>query len=476
MNAKAPRWLRRGTRLLVIFAALTVVFVASVTLVFLLPRGPIKRHLAESIPQLEAEGTAYRPFFDIPSYQLDGFTDPLMLNVALGRPGESALRAGLEDVFALPPNTSASQLSGSWATLPQLKAGLADQYSNAFPYARYWHGYLLLLRPALVVLTYPAIRFVNMFLFAAAALGTALLLARRFGGRLAFAFVLALLWVSALIIPMSLQFTSVFMLAMLASIVVLAFGDKSWFRRWDLEVFLVIGMLTAFFDLFTAPLVTLGLPLLMLLLVLESVHEEYGMRSGVVETVKLGAVWSVGYAFSWASKWFIGSAVLGWSVLTNALSDFKFWTTTSAPIFQGSVASARAHSLGPLGANLAMLVPLFGLGDNLAGLQTETVVATVALAFAVVAVVLVLALRFHKPWARWTRQVPLLAVAALPYIWYALWHTPSTQHFWFNYRSQVITLFAILAFLLLNTDYDAITSRIHAWSWVRRLLERDAIA
>jgi len=70
-----------------------------------------------------------------------------MLNVALGRPGDSALRAGLENVFALPPNTQASELTGSWETIPQLKAGLADEYSSSFPYARYWHGYLLFLRP-----------------------------------------------------------------------------------------------------------------------------------------------------------------------------------------------------------------------------------------------------------------------------------------------------------------------------------------
>jgi len=259
-------------------------------------------------------------------------------------------------------------------------------------------------------------------------LGVVLLLARRFGSRLAFAFVLSLLLGVGAHHP---DVASVHERLHDRSPRIdlrLGVGRQVWFGRWDLEVFLVIGMLTAFFDLFTAPLITLGLPLLMLFLVRESVQEEYGMRTGVVDTVKFGAIWAVGYASSWASKWFIGSAVIGLERAhqrAGGLQVLDYDRRSGRPIQRCERPSTLSR---PLGANLAMLVPLFGLKDDLAGLADRHGRRDRCLG-----------VRSSRGGSRARAALPQAVVPVdsagaascgrrTPYVWYAVWHTPSTQH------------------------------------------------
>jgi hypothetical protein len=121
-----------------------------------------------------------------------------------------------------------------------------------------------------------------------------------------------------------------------------------------------------------------------------------------------------------------------------------------------------------------MLVPLFGIRNDMSGLQTDVVVATVLVAALVFAAIVAIALRFHRPWREWLDRLPLLAVGTLPYLWYLVIRTHSAQHFWFTYRVQAITLFALSAFLLTCTDTDAFAKAVRSLPWVRRVMEYDA--
>jgi hypothetical protein len=474
-SGRTATWSRRALRLVVVFVALLLLFVLGMTAVFALPRGPIRAHVAQSIPQFELEGVQYRPFLGIPSYQLDNYTDMLMLDGALGKPGDPPYRAAMANVYALPPGLNPSEMATATTTLPLLKAAVADQYGSVFPYARYWHGYLMILRPELTLFSYQAVRFINMFALVGLALGVVILLAKRIGSGVAFAFVAALLWVSGIIIPMSLQFSSVFALALLAALFILALGDRRWFRRADLEVFLAIGMLAAFVDLLTAPLVTLGIPLLVLLLLWQRADATYSWRAGLIDSARLSVTWGVGYALCWSSKWLIGSALLGINVVGQAMHEAAFWMgANGAIVAQSAAGGARAHSLGGIGSNLAMLVPLFGIQNDMSGLQTGVVIAVVGLTAVLFGGVIAVALRYHRPWRRWLDTLPLLLVGAFPYAWYAVLHQHSAQHFWFTYRDQVITLFALSAYVLVNTDAERFSAALRSLGWVRRIFELDA--
>ena len=43
--------------------------------------------------------------------------------------------------------------------------------------------------------------------------------------------------------------------------------------------------------------------------------------------------------------------------------------------------------------------------------------------------------------------LPMLLVAAYPYIWYLVMSNHSQIHYWYTYRAQVLTMFGILVFI-----------------------------
>jgi len=73
--------------------------------------------------------------------------------------------------------------------------------------------------------------------------------------------------------------------------------------------------------------------------------------------------------------------------------------------------------------------------------------SAVAMLVAIVAVLLVLSVVFRKPKADFVRMLPLLAVAAFPYLWYLVLADHSQIHAWFTYRAQIISVFAVLGYL-----------------------------
>ncbi|MCR5102395.1 MAG: hypothetical protein K6B41_13680, partial [Butyrivibrio sp.] len=60
------------------------------TLVYMLPTNPMKKHLAESIDSLSKEGNYYQVFDSYKSTQLDNYTDSLMYMNAIYDGDESA--------------------------------------------------------------------------------------------------------------------------------------------------------------------------------------------------------------------------------------------------------------------------------------------------------------------------------------------------------------------------------------------------
>jgi hypothetical protein len=143
-------------------------------------------------------------------------------------------------------------------------------------------------------------------------------------------------------------------------------------------------------------------------------------------------------------------------------------------VARGVAGGVRAHALGSIGSNLAMLVPLFGIRNDTSGLQVDVVVAAVGLTAVLFGVTVAVALRYHRPWDTWLDSIPLLIVGALPYAWYAVLRVHSEQHFWFTYRAQGVTLFALSAYVLINTDVERLLAALKSLAWVRRVFELDA--
>jgi len=128
-------------------------------------------------------------------------------------------------------------------------------------YSRYWHGYLVFLKPMLCFFSYLEIRTVMLFIYAVLLFSLFYLLARKFDFPTALFFLISMLCVKAFIIPVVLQFVSAFNIMFISCIWLLVVHDKNQNEEKIFVFFLAVGSITNFIDLLTAPLITLGIPL-----------------------------------------------------------------------------------------------------------------------------------------------------------------------------------------------------------------------
>lgn len=311
---------------------------------------------------------------------------------------------------------------------PTLNALEAAMSVNS--YTRYWHGYQVFVRPMLVLGTYENMVYASAFsclLLLILCFGA---LKEKFGVGTAIAFLVSLSLVRFTAMSVCLNNSGCFLAAMGMILLVLKLAGTEK-ERYLYPLFLLGGMTVTYIDVLSAPLVSLGLPLAVYLMVKLSDGGEGKLKSNLIDTFALPAFWAAGYGIFWAAKWLLGSAVLGRNILTDALAQAEF-----------RIAGDVSHMTNPKDAlivNFAVLTP-----DN----------AYLKLALAITAAALfVLLLIFHRGWKQVKEGLPLLIVAASPILWIVVLSNHSEIHAQFVFRILSVLLFALLGFFIYAMDW-----------------------
>lgn len=315
----------------------------------LIPQTAIEQHVRDAAVVLCDEGLGFFVFSGTAQTALANFTDGLMLSSAWTTTGDL-----LEDAL-LSPLLSWDERDEWTAPVDALYAVLVDGEPagdvEITHYGRYWHGYLVFLRPLLCFMGYPQIRSLNMALQLALVTILVCLLVRRRKGHLVPPVLAMWLTLSPATLFWSMQYSTVFYPTLVICIAVVCLHEHlSQLGRC--LVFEAAGILVAFFDLLTYPLVSLGVPLVLLLCLEWGSHDS--MRSVAVDVVACCLAWVVGYAGMWASKWVIATVLTGEDVIAQALSQASY--RVSALGATGEAAAEVTYSrLGVISSNMRHL-------------------------------------------------------------------------------------------------------------------------
>lgn len=424
------RYGRRAARLMLILAAAVVIFASGLTLVYLIPNAQIISHARTSAELLKHEGLWPKPM-SAKGLQLDNFTDARMIDISIADEAQGPLENALSMNYQNGPTPERS--------IGGLDVAATGARTHPISYARYWHGYQVALRPLLSLMSYGYIRYVNMLVLFALGLLASLSVRRMLGIDGLVAFYLALLSTGFFIVPMSIQFSSVTYLVLLGTLILLDLERRGVFERFSWEYFALLGALTAFFDLLTAPLLTLGMPLAALLLA--RARKEHLTLVSTARTVASASLWwAVGFACSWGAKWIVAGLLLDADVLGDALGKAGERSGTSG---------AGAPIATAIYRNTRMLFPLLG-SDGEATWSLSAVLAMAGITAAVGLLLAALLLRKTRTGdpgvaQRLRSRAPVLILAPIPYIWFTALSEHSTVHAWFTYRSLAITIFVVLA-------------------------------
>lgn len=265
-------------------------------LAYLIPAGKMLENAKKSVGIFENEGSSAQMIHGYPGTALDNYTDTWMLRIACYDGDESAADKAFHNYYYYGDQEYEDVCQSTIAYLKGLDSG-----KNRADYARYWHGYLLILKPLLYFFDFGDIRQILKICSLFLILCFAALLERvglrneifLFGGMLVF--------LEFGTIGMCMQYTWVFLIAMVSSVLILKKyrGCEGNAHNW---MFLIVGCLTSFFDFLTYPLITLAFPLLVLCMCY-GLQERKSGKTFLCHIFFAACHWAIGYAGMWCSKW-----------------------------------------------------------------------------------------------------------------------------------------------------------------------------
>ena len=422
-------------QLLAAFAATVAVLFVLLLGACALPAQPVLEHVYDSAQTIQQEGL-YPEYFGFKLFQMDNYTDTIMLFEAAAMGEQDPLTAMMTATAYNVDNFET--MAGDLAVYCERTIPLATGAQKAvqlvpFSSARYWHGYLIWLRPLLLVTDITGVRAVQYLVLAALFAAVAVLLRRRCGLRAAVWFAVSQLLVTAFWAPHQVQFFTCFAVAYAGCVWVLAKP-----RRSDdvCLALLVLGVVTSFCDLLVTPVLTLGLPLVCWLLEPQQRLRAGTRQCGIVVGGSL--TWGVGYLLCWASKWVLAGLVTGQNVIADALHQVGVRT-----------AADSWHGMELTWSNILHFVYTTLAGKHLFWPLVLAVVLLLALFAA--------SIRDRQQLAR---ALPLGLCALMTPAWFIVLRTHSIQHGWFTWRALGLTVFAGLAFLYYCCDVRQIAKRL----------------
>ena len=314
---------KRGLRSLIIhlcqmgmmMLASAVAAVLLLTLVYMIPvDGRMKEHAWQALEVFEQEGVFPKLWGENMGSRLDNFTDALMIQTAVFEGEGSPLERAIEAERVQADSYTADPIS-------DLKCQLEEKGGYVWEYARYWHGYLVFLKPLLFLFSYTQIRVINGI--AEIVLIIALLRAMYKNNlkKYIIPFLIALLSIAPWILPLSMQNSTMFYVATVGALFLVNRYDVV--KKYKYFYFVILGISTAFFDFLTYPAVGIGIPLIFFWILRFQEEKMLTLKEILIETILAGLHWGIGYAGFWAMKWVLGGVVLGADMLHNTMASLE---------------------------------------------------------------------------------------------------------------------------------------------------------
>lgn len=386
-------------------------------LVHFLPTDTMRQNVYWSMDMIIPEFTDELVVEGYRSTLTGNFTDCLMLHHAIYSNEE---HSSLEQVLHMYRSESYN-VEGDptgWEPGRSLFEYLNDiEQPREVEYGRYWHGYLVILKPLLLFTSFNTIRLLNGALQLIAAGFIVIGLTRKKAEPLAKAFLVSLPFMFFISTFSSLSLSICFYLMAVALLAQLKWDEKLYKKNLYYVFFLMVGIATSYFDFLTYPLVTLAYPLCVYLY-----FHGGRLKEQLRKSFLFCMEWGIGYVGMWASKWLLCDLLSDSSTIKDALDTIGTRTQSAQGGYGfGGFTEVLQVNIAPF-MNRGYLVILF-----------------IVLLLAIIGI---FRNGIMKSILKIRKTIPYLAIAILPFIWYLATQNHSVQHWQYTCRIIAITVFA----------------------------------
>jgi hypothetical protein len=419
-------------RFFIAYIGLLIIFITLIFVASSIPKFFNETQLQKTYVVIEKEGQY--PSFGIEGRKigLDNFTDSIIVNTSLSIDSKDPLKSSFIALRAVDPQDKLNQIAA-------LKSVVNHNVKEQVGYERYWHGYLFYIRPLLMLFSYSQIRFFLALILYLTFLLLLYNLYKRTGLFVMLCFVIGFIFIDYFYLYKSIQFSGVFIIANLGALYRLTWMKKSE----DISLlFFIIGGVTSYIDLLTAPLTTLG----MLLLIETQLH-----KTSLKNILVYSSAWAIGYLSLWSSKWILVQLLYTPGAIQTSIDQIVNRTVTKA--------DPNFNHIETIKRNIFQLI----------GYDRKSKIAVLGFILIVGSIFL----KYHKiTLERVKESVPLILISLMPYLWYLVAANHSYLHVWFTYRTQFMAVVGGLLFMRQFIDQKQIQKDFETLFFMRRYFSR----
>lgn len=407
-----------------LYIFLISIFTLLLITVFAIPNSAIKNNIVESAKQIQKEGLWFQPL-GFYLFQIDNMTDCLMMNINASANSDYPIRSSMIVNYSQPYEYGDT---GTYLKMDETTLDIAENGANESTifsdYARYWHGYQVVLRPLLYFFNYNQIRVLNYITLFILLSITVFLLYKKLNIIYALSFVATLIISNFIIVPLAIQFSTCFYIALIGMIVLLNGKSKIDSKKLTM-LFFSIGAFTSYMDFLTTPILTLGLPLIVLVAKSE--------RNKRINTIFRQTIsWLIGYASIWSSKWLIG------------------WILTSENIIDTAIGCAQQR-IGNTIVFGGIEMPMSNFFEIIIN-KVSSIINPIWVIIMLLSLIIIFTLYLYKVKTKVKANNWLLTIALMPIIWFIIMKNHSLQHIFFTWRDFMLTLWCMLIFVFSNNN------------------------
>lgn len=326
-----------------ILAVSAVVGTILLVLVFLLPVGPMRKNVEKSVGDMLKTGDEI-PEDAFSQYlwkNRETYTDAIMVQNAIERLSDKNAYEHAMWMYHYDLEEDVWTPEDSLKSFCESHENVNNMYLHI--YARYWHGYLLYLKPLLLLFSWQHVVWLELAVQIALMIWVLVTAIQKQNAGVAVVTLGSFLFMKPVLVLVSLTMSVCWILTLLAVEYMLLHHDRLHEKGQYPEFFLIVGILTSYFDFLTYPVVTLGIPLCCYFLL-----ESDRLWNNIKRLTGFSVSWAIGYAGMWAAKWVIADLTLHTGTIKDAIWSIIGRTEAigGRPRMNGGVLCHRTESSG----------------------------------------------------------------------------------------------------------------------------------
>lgn len=250
-----------------------------------------------------------------------------------------------------------------------------------------------------------------------------ILLWKRINWKISLIYAVGLLSINIFIVSQSINEILIFLVAFISNIVLLV--NKEKIKNIGI-FFFIVGSISSFIDLLTAPIITLGLTTITYFL-LSQKEEDISVKKCITEMFKIVIAWALGYGITWISKWVIMELFFNRDIISQSIEQAMY----------------RTNQVERNGVKL--FTPAQVIIRNIKYLSNTIILMLLTIEIIYIIVMLIKNYKVEISFKSNIKEcIPYIIVFCFPIAWYIVLKQHSYIHSFFAYRNLIISIICLL--------------------------------